>query len=162
MEMKLKTGEVVFIDKKDYAVISQYSWYRHPVGSHHLLYAAAWVNNKNTLMHRFLLNLNKNEMTDHINGNGLDNRRSNLRKCTHQENMFNKKKYKNNKCGYKGVYWSPHHSKWRVTLYKYKKRFYIGYYRDLIEAAKAYNEAAIEHHGEFARLNKLPEEVTYR
>ena len=91
--------------------------------------------------------------TDHINGNPLDNRRVNLRECTHQQNMHNRKKNKNSKSRYKGVWWEKDARKWRAAIRLDNKRYHIGYFHDERAAALAYDKKAIEFFGEFARLN---------
>lgn len=153
MEIKLyNTDKVAIIDVEVYDKIKLYNWYLSKAENG---YVQAWKNRKTHLMHRLILKPNKNIHVDHINGNVLDNRKSNLRECTHSQNMSNRKIHKNNKSGYKGVYWSKSHEKWRSQIRKNNKRFFLGYFSDLIEAAKAYNKAAIKYHGEFARLNKI-------
>ena len=95
-------------------------------------------------------------LCDHINGNGLDNRRNNLRTCTNAENLQNRPKQKNNTSGFKGVFLNKLTGKWEARIYSRKTRTYIGLYKNKIDAANAYNEKATELFGEFARLNKIP------
>ena len=102
------------------------------------------INNKNTKMH-----------TDHINGNGLDNRKINLRICTHSQNLMNRGASINNKIRYKGVSYIEKINKFRVQIMVNKKNTTIGYYINPIDAARAYNEAAIKFHQEFANLNEI-------
>lgn len=91
---------------------------------------------------------------DHINGNRSDNRCSNLRICTHAENMANMRGHKNSTSKFKGVSWSNTFKKWEVKIcHKYKK-MHLGLFNDEKEAAKAYNKKAIELRGNFAFLNK--------
>ena len=93
--------------------------------------------------------------TDHINGNTLDNRRINLRICTHQQNMWNKPISKLNKSGYKGVFYIKSSKMYKASLKINNKLIIIGYFYFAKQAAKAYNEIAIKYHGEFANLNKI-------
>jgi hypothetical protein len=105
-------------------------------------------------MHRLILGLtDKKVVTDHINGNGLDNRRSNLRACSQAENLKNQKESKNNTSGYKGVYWNKVSNKWYATISVNSKDKYLGSFTCLIKAAKCFDEAAIKYRGEFAKLN---------
>lgn len=109
------------------------------------------------LLHRIILerilgrNLDIGEYCDHINGDGADNRRSNLRLATHAENMKNRKVNKNSRTGFKGV--RPHRNKFRATIVVDGQRINLGIYDTPELAAKAYDEAAIFHHGRFAKTN---------
>jgi hypothetical protein len=106
----------------------------------------------NIYMHRFLMN-EPNSIVDHINGNTLDNRKLNLRICTHAENMRNVSKKTKNTSGYKGVFWEK--GKWKVQLKYNYKSIHLGRFNNKIDAALAYNQAAIKYYGEFAQLNKV-------
>ena len=101
-------------------------------------------------MHRFIMDAPKGMQVDHINGNGLDNRKCNLRICTKSDNAKNRRLNKNSKSGFKGV--SPRKSKKSPWVAQISGRL-IGYYDDPEEAAKAYDEEAKKEYGEFARLN---------
>lgn len=112
-------------------------------------------------MHRLILGCENREQGDHDNRNSLDNRRFNLRKCTHAQNNQNKEKLRRNKSGYKGVNWfkyqKPHGKggRWTARIMANRKCIHLGYFDTALEAARAYNEAAVKYHGEFARLNLL-------
>ena len=97
--------------------------------------------------------LEKNEEVDHINNNGLDNRRCNLRLATRQQQNMNRKKLKGCSSRYKGVYWAKNRKKWCVRIEFNAKVMFLGYFESEIKAGKAYDEAAIKYFGEFARLN---------
>ena len=109
-------------------------------------------------LHRAILNPPKKMVVDHINGNGLDNRRENLRVCTVAENTKNQRLPANNKSGYKGVHKNYKGDKrWSVNImYKGKTR-YVGRFDTPEEGARAYDAKAKELYGKFARLN-FPEE----
>ena len=92
---------------------------------------------------------------DHINNIRNDNKWCNLRLATSEQNSFNKPKQKNSVSKYKGIRWHKKTKKWQVRLYINRKTKYLGYYDCEIEAAKAYNTAALNYHGEFAFLNDL-------
>jgi hypothetical protein len=154
-EILLTQNHVVIIDNDDYEKIKKYKWRLHRAMSN-LKYAIATINNKPILMHRFLLGLDPKLHTDHINGNSLDNRKKNLRICTHAENMRNRKKSKNNTSGFKGVWWAKDKKRWKAEIYKNGKKIHLGSYKDILGAARAYNKGALKYHGEFARLNEIP------
>ena len=92
--------------------------------------------------------------TDHINGNTLNNQKSNLRLCTCQENGMNRKNTVRSS-RYKGVRWKGNRPGWEANIFFNGKTIYIGYYKDEIKAALAYNEKAKELFGEYARLNEV-------
>ena len=130
VEGRFHNGETFLIDYEDFEKVSKYFW----------TYSTGYaVRNKNRQpMHRFVLGLGKAERykieVDHINGNRLDNRKSNLRIVTRQENMYNKSEYKNNTSGVKGVKWNKDRQKWQVQINHNKKRIHLGLYSDLEEA----------------------------
>lgn len=106
-------------------------------------------------MHRLVLNANDGEFVDHINGNKLDNRRSNIRICNGAENRRNVGLRKNNISGYKGVYFAKPKGFFTAQITFENKKIHLGCFTCPIEAARAYNEAAKKYHGEFARLNDV-------
>ena len=112
-------------------------------------------------MHREILKCPKGLFIDHINRNGLDNRKNNLRVCSKSQNMMNTLIPKNNTSGYKGVSWSKRDKKWMAYI-KIKNKFNnLGYFNIKEQAALAYNDAAKKYHGEFARLNKIERSSFY-
>lgn len=112
-------------------------------------------------MHRVILervlgrSLKKGEYVDHKDHNTLNNCRSNLRLASNSENQMNKRLQGNNTSGHKGVCWLKREGKWVVYITINRKGKYVGLYEKLEDAAKAYNEAALKHFGEFAWLNTL-------
>lgn len=130
--------------------------------SDHLEYACASFRKPNgkwtqIRMHRLILFLYKNNKNkiDHIDGNGLNNCRNNLRICTQAENSLNQHKIKNGTSNYKGVSWSKSSKKWMATAMINYKTIYLGCFDIEKDAAKAYNNYMKENAGEFACLNKL-------
>ena len=106
-------------------------------------------------MHRVINNTPLGFDTDHVNGDGLDNRKINLRTCSKSENKANSRKYIGGTNKYKGVSWSKGKQKWASYASKNSKIFHLGYFISEVEAALVYNKFAKENYGEFARLNKV-------
>lgn len=153
-EIPLSQGRVALVDDEDYGELSKYKWSLSCQGNSE--YAVRIVDGKMTSMHRTVLRPPAGYQTDHVNGNGLDNRRCNLRPCTKKQNQQNCRVSKNNKVGYKGVCRSTDHSRvkvWRSFLVVDNKQINLGRYTTPEEAAHAYDKAALELFGEFARLN---------
>ncbi len=100
------------------------------------------------LLHQHIMGIKR---PDHIDGNSFDNRRFNLRSATSSQNSQNRNKQTNNTSGYKGVMKSG--KKWMARIGVNRKYFVLGYFHNIINAAIAYDKAALKHHGEFARLN---------
>lgn len=108
---------------------------------------------KSIYLHRFILNAPHGTIVDHINGNTLDNRRSNLRLVSVQDNTRNRKMDRRNKSGYRGVIFS--YGKWRAYIRVDGKHVSLGRFDNKMEAAMAYNKGAMKYFGEHARLNKV-------
>jgi hypothetical protein len=105
-------------------------------------------------MHRQIANPPDGKEVDHINGVTLDNRRENLRVCSHSQNMHNRRlRQKNNKSGYKGVHWLARTKRWVAEIRVNGKSRHLGYFTEKTDAARAYDTAAAECFGEFAHLN---------
>lgn len=102
-----------------------------------------------TKLHRFVTDCPDDMVVDHINHNGLDNRKSNLRICTQQQNTFNKNKRVNNTSGVAGVRWNKQNNKWRSTITYNGNHVHLGYYSDLETAIQARKNAEIEYFGEY-------------
>lgn len=113
---------------------------------------------KTILLHRIILermlsrSLVRGEEVDHIDGDSLNNRRSNLRLATRSQNNMNKRRYRNNRSGYKGVRWNKQCQKWQAEIRLNNKVKYLGRYNDPEQAYAAYCAAAVELFGEFARV----------
>ena len=144
----LSQGKEAIVDDEDYDLISSHKWSFD--GNYAIRMVRLDGKQRCVLMHRVLNNTPKGKHTDHINGDKLDNRRENLRVCTSSQNHMNKIS-KRGTSKYKGVYKEKRRKGWIVRI----KRIYIGEFSCEIEAAKAYNEAAIREFGEFARLNVI-------
>lgn len=157
-KIKLTQGYFALIDNDDYEKVTQYEWHIQRK-KQNKKYAVAGIGTgikykRTTLrMHRLIMNAPMHMQVDHINGNGLDNRKSNLRLTTNQMNQANKGINKNNTSGYKGVTFNKQCKKYLVQITFNHENIYLGLYDSPIEAAKAYDKKAFELFGEYARLN---------
>jgi len=141
----------------DFEELNKHKWHAQRIRKWgHVVARKGWngVRYESILMHRQLANPQKGMVVDHISRDPLDNRRHNLRVCTQGENACNSNKQKNNKSGFKGVCWKAHCSMWMAYITKGGKQKYLGYYNSKLDAAKVYDAAAVEIHGEFALTNK--------
>lgn len=130
--------------------MSRYTWRIIRKPTHRTVYAVTSVGSKTVYMHKLITGFAE---TDHKDGNGLNNHRSNLRDSTHTQNMQNRKTNRGTKSSkYKGV--SKRRDKWRAYINnQYGIKVALGDFSTEREAALAYNEAALRYHGEYARLN---------
>ena len=144
------------VDDEDFARLMTFNkWSLGGLKKKRYVKTAKTVNHKKSAfyMHRVILNLKPGEMGDHKDGNTLDNRKENLRKCTQAQNNLNTRPLNGKTSKYKGVCWRKIEKKWYARIKAGIKIVSIGYFKDEVEAAKAYDAAAIIHHGEFAWLN---------
>jgi hypothetical protein len=151
----LTKGKFAIVDAADYEQVNAYKWCA--TGSGRRVYACCHRNGGHLSMHRFLMNPPSWLVVDHIDGNGLNNRRSNLRICTQQQNVHNSRP-KGKSSQYKGVCRDKSKNTWVVWVRHNGRNHYIGRFRDEIDAARAYDRKAYELFGEFAWLN-FPEEL---
>jgi hypothetical protein len=164
-EIELTRGYIAIVDDED-ADLAQFNWSVNI--ARHTCYARRWENSKtraSLILHRVIVgrmlgrNLVKGEEVDHINHNGLDNRRSNLRLANSLENHRNVRISKSNTSGAKGVTWHKGTQKWNAKIRVNGHLTDLGLFTSVREAAIAYNEAAVKYFGEFAWLNPIPDEV---
>jgi hypothetical protein len=152
-EIPLTQGKVALVDDEDFENIKHLHWYARLSRNH--LYAAYKVKRKGKstiyYMHRVIMQPPEHLHIDHIDGNGLNNQRSNLRLCTHQENQRNRSSAQSNsKSGVKGVSWHKSSGKWRAVIKYEGKHKHIGAFSSIEDAAIAYRNAEIKLFGEFA------------
>lgn len=107
---------------------------------------------KSISLHRFILNAPDNLLVDHIDGNGLNNQKSNLRLCTASQNCMNSKTRSTSSSGYRGVTWDAQTKKWRATITQNGKMKNLGRFTEIADAIEARNSAEKKVFGEFARL----------
>lgn len=157
--LPLSDGSCAIVDASDVEMLSHWTW-RVSEG-YVRAYGGMSADGKvqHVRMHRVIMAPDPGQDVDHINGDGLDNRRANLRLCHRRQNIRNQRKHRNNTSGYKGVFWQRDKGKWRASISKNYRSHHLGYFTGKTEAARAYDSAARELHGEFAQLN-FPAEAT--
>lgn len=156
--IKVGTNYTAKVDDEDYDVLSKLIWVAHKVHTGQV-YASHPTPRRfgkaiNFSMHGLLMSpVPKGLEVDHIDGNGLNNQKSNLRLCTHSQNVMNRKLNKNNKSGIKGVDFHAASRKWRARIRTKTKLIHLGCFLEKEDAVKAYEEAARKYHGEFSRIS---------
>ena len=151
-KIPLTQGHFALIDNMDWELLSKYKWIAQKHSrSETLLYVTTVIKDKVIRMHRLVTRAKQGEIVDHINGDGLDNRRKNLRFCTFSQNSANARLSKRNKTGFKGVCFMP---KYQLYLAQMAGE-YLGLFKDPVEAAIAYNIKAKKKYGKFAYQNKI-------
>src|SRR3990167_3193433 len=159
LEIPLTQGKNAIIDDEDYSRISGYSWFTHRERNQFYAWAYAGGGRKRReyiRMHQLILARQGTVEVDHINGDGLDNRRHNLRYATRHQNSMNMRKHSHGSSRFKGVCWDRNtrgRKKWLAQITSNYKRIFLGRYLDEEQAARAYDEAALRHFKQFARLN---------
>jgi len=157
-KIPLTQGKFAIVDPEDYPRLAKHKWFlaKSPTGS----YAARWqrLKAKNTRkriwMHREIIHIPKHMVCDHINRNGLDNRKANLRPATVSQNLCNRTKTKaKTRSKYKGLEWDKTQRKWKARIQLNYRKIHIGSFDNEIDAAKAYDKKARELFKEFACLN---------
>lgn len=154
-------GKFVFVDDADFDYLSKFSWQCKKNGKNFYAQRSTWIPREKRVkvekMHRVILGVGKidSRHIDHINGDGLDNRRCNLRFVTHQENHFNSRKRDGCISVFKGVRWNKQKNKWYSEIWLNGKRDYLGCFVNEIDAAMAYDDAAKNRFGAFARTNEM-------
>ncbi len=143
----LNKGYQTVVDDEDYDFLSQFTWHIHGPKEHPYVRSSYKM-----LMHKMILGCADSYEIDHIDGDSLNNQRSNLRVCTRQQNNSNRNKYKIGHSKYKGVT-KRLTGQWRARIRVDYKLISLGDYDTEICAAKAYDEAATKHFGIFAKLN---------
>ena len=155
--LELTKGKIALIDDDDYACALQYQWYATLRKCVWYAYRMVCVDDKQAMifLHRFLMEPPAGMQVDHIDGDGLNCTRANMRLCTLAENTRNRRRPVTNTSGYKGVSWHKLRGKWRAEIGVDCRNKHLGLFESKDDAALAYNNAALEHYGEFARLNVI-------
>lgn len=154
--IRLTNGMFTVVDDDDFDRVKDYNWqHRSRKGAPSYV---GCTKSKNKIkrwihLHRLIMNCPENMEVDHIDGDGLNNCKSNLRICTHRENILNRSVNKRKDNSMKGV--GLHEGRWRSRIASEGKKFFLGHFPTMELAAIAYNEKAKELHGEFAKLNPI-------
>jgi hypothetical protein len=155
----LTKGKFAIVDPDDYARLAKYKWHatkgRFTYYAQRKVWDAKHKREITVRMHREVLDLPESLFVDHINHNGLDNRKANVRPAAHWQNVCNRPKSRSvrSRSKYKGVTWHKAKAKWHARIRVKGRTISLGYFEDDSIAAAAYDEAAKKHHGRFAVLN---------
>ncbi len=156
---KIFIGEerYTIVDQPDFYWLNNFHWVAKGKGD--LIYAFRIVSKENggismVRMHREIMSFPKGLLVDHRNNNTLDNRRANLRLATSSQNMVNRRRDKSkNSSQFRGVRFRKERGRWSAQITVNGKTFWLGSYDNEIDAARAYDRAAMKYHGEFAKSN---------
>ena len=165
--IELTQGQHVILDPEDVEFVTLYHWIAQKVegGRYYAIatilhpdggFVGAGKSHRRRRTHLYMHKLITGfPLTDHANGNGLDNRRANLRPATQGQNMANRRQSPRGASSYRGVSWHARGRKWRATINVSKKNIHLGNFTDEIAAALAYDAAAVHYQGEFAVTNQM-------
>lgn len=156
MKICLTRGKFTLIDSEDFEFLNRWKWFAIQIGRKYYAVRSKreGKTNKRIYLHRQILKAQLKEVVDHIDGDGLNNKKVNLRVCSRAENVRNQSVRVTSKSGYKGVSWENGKQLWRADISVNGHSKFLGHYQTKEKAAKAYNEMALEYHGEFAKLNQ--------
>ena len=151
IKIPLNHGKTALIDDEDYEKVSHRKW-QYSKG---YAVSGSYLPKNHLRMHRVILGLSHNDhqSVDHINGDRLDNRKTNLRLCTNSQNQANRDAPTTNTSGYKGVTYHRGKKAWMASANHNNKAYFAGYHQTPELAAKAYDELAKKLWGDFAKLN---------
>ncbi len=164
-QIPLTRGKFALVDDADFDWLMQWKWHFHNNGyavrNQHICMVDGQQKKKPILMHRLIAGTPPGMSTDHRDGDKLNNQRFNLRVATKSQNGMNRGSQNGSSSKFKGVFWFARTKKWRSAIVKKGKSKHLGYFSCENEAAKAYNHAAMEMHGEFVKLNIIEQDGTH-
>ena len=151
-KIPLTQGQYAIVDPERYEELAKHKWFAKRCDGR--FYAVRSAKNKNVKMHHVIIGTEEGKVIDHINSNGLDNRKANVRFATIQQNGWNKRKQRGNYSSkYKGVHWEKKRKEWRARIKCSGRSIHLGRFDTEEEAGMAYDGKARELFGEFASLN---------
>lgn len=155
--ISLTRGKQALVDNEDFEELSKYSWQANKFFRVSRRTSGKRCDERHYIsMHRYIMGVTDPKvLIDHIDGNTLNNQRSNLRISTNSQNQQNRRKQLKCSSKYKGVSLDKRKEKWSSYIRINKKLKFLGYFHSETEAAQAYNEAAKKYFGEFAKLNDI-------
>ena len=153
ISIPLTQGKYALIDEDDFALVCRYKWCARRNPQNGKFYAVSNKGGKTVYMHRVIRGAPKGVEVDHIDGDGLNNTRRNLRDATPAQNHCNAPRRSRNTSGYKGVSWDKERARWAAEVRMGGRRIRCGRFATAEEAARAYDRSAKELQGEFAHLN---------
>lgn len=153
-KIKLTQNKVTLVSNCDFQSLNIHKWSANKIGNTFYVVRSDRSSGKvkTILMHRVILGAAKEMEVDHLDGDGLNNQRENLRCCTHSQNLKNRKKHKNNISGFKGVSFYTRTKQWVAFIGVDNKNIGLGYFKTKEEAYEAYCKACIKYHKEFHKL----------
>ncbi len=157
-KIPLTQGYFALVDDEDFAWLSKHKWQVSKFPNTDYAVRSKTIRYKKRekiQMHRLIvgLSIRDKQECDHIDGNGLNNQKNNLRVCSRQQNRHNSKSNKCSSSQYKGVAWHKQHKKWGANITINEKAISLGSFNDELQAARAYDLAAIYYFGDFANTN---------
>jgi len=164
-QIPLTQGQFALVDNEDYDFLNQFKWYANRCKN--TFYAErseiiAKHTKKTIIMHRLIMNPSDEMEIDHIDHNGLNNQKANLRVVTSSQNNMNQQPRRNISSIFKGVYWKKQVNRWVASIGYNQKVIHLGYFEKEIDGAIAYNKKAVELFGQYAWLNPIPDEYKNR
>lgn len=145
----LTQGYEAVIDADDAIAVGQHNWCAEVRG--HTVYAIRSSSSGNIRLHRWMIGAPIGLVADHIDGDGLNNRRANLRVATHSQNLYNQRTNSHNASGLKGAFYRPLEKRWQSHIRVAGKTHYLGFFKTPEAAHQAYCEASARFHGAFSR-----------
>ncbi len=151
--IRLTQAKYAIVDVEDFEQLNRFKWYLFET-KNHKLYAVRTQGRRNIFMHRFIMNAPKGSIVDHVNRNGLDNRKANLRVVTNMQNCWNSERgFYSGTSKYKGVRLDKRTGRWSARIFNNGVEVHLGTFDTEIEAAIAYDNAVRQLRGQFAVLN---------